>query len=89
MEDRPAAAADSRAKGNHVVLTARLKDAEASFPSQLTSACRLEGTTLANRLAAMKTVLSTHGSFLIRHQRGHPGVVLPHVISNSANHSQL
>ena len=28
----------------------------------------------------------THGSFLIRRQRGHPGVVLPLVISNSANH---
>ena len=26
-----------------------------------------------------------HGSFLIRHQRGHPGVALPLVISNSAN----
>ena len=29
---------------------------------------------------------TTHGSFLIRRQRGHPGVVLPLVISNSANH---
>ena len=29
---------------------------------------------------------STHGSFLIRRQRGHPGVALPLVISNSANH---
>ena len=28
----------------------------------------------------------THGSILIRRQRGHPGVVLPLVISNSANH---
>ena len=28
--------------------------------------------------------LSTHGSFLIRGQRGYPGVVLPLVISNSA-----
>ena len=28
----------------------------------------------------------THGSFLIRSQRGRPGVVLPLVISNSANH---
>ena len=28
----------------------------------------------------------THGSFLIRRQRGHPGVVLPLGISNSANH---
>ena len=28
----------------------------------------------------------THGSFLIRRQRGHPGVVLPLVISNPANH---
>ena len=27
----------------------------------------------------------THGSCLIRHQRGRPGVVLPFVISNSAN----
>ena len=27
-----------------------------------------------------------HGSFLIRRQRGHPGVALPLVISNSANH---
>ena len=27
----------------------------------------------------------THGSFLIRRQRGHPGVVWPLVISNSAN----
>ena len=30
--------------------------------------------------------MSTHGSFLIRRQRGHPDVVLPLVISNSANH---
>ena len=29
---------------------------------------------------------ATHGSFLIRRQRGDPGVVLPLVISNSANH---
>ena len=29
--------------------------------------------------------LGTHCSFLIRGQRGHPGVVLPLVISNSAN----
>ena len=28
----------------------------------------------------------THGSFLIRRQRGHPGVVLPLVIYNSANY---
>ena len=28
----------------------------------------------------------THGSFLIRRQRGHPGVVLPLVTSSSANH---
>ena len=28
----------------------------------------------------------THGSFPIRRQRGHPGVVLPLVISNSATH---
>ena len=27
----------------------------------------------------------THGSFLIRRQRGRPGVVLPLVVSNSAN----
>ena len=30
--------------------------------------------------------LRKHGSFLIRRRRGHPGVVLPLVISNSANH---
>ena len=30
-------------------------------------------------------ILCAHGSFLIRRQRGHPGVVLPLVISNSAN----
>ena len=29
---------------------------------------------------------STHGSFLIRRQRGHPGFVLPLVMPNSANH---
>ena len=29
---------------------------------------------------------SALGSFLIRHQRGHPDVVLPLVIYNSANH---
>ena len=32
--------------------------------------------------------LLTHGSFLIRRHRGHPGVVLPPVISTSANHSE-
>ena len=30
--------------------------------------------------------MSTHSSFLIRRQGGHPGVVLPLVISNSAKH---
>ena len=30
-------------------------------------------------------LLCTHGSFLIRRQRGHPGVALPLVIYNSAN----
>ena len=30
----------------------------------------------------------THDSFLIRRQRGHPGVVLPLVISNPANHEE-
>ena len=30
----------------------------------------------------------THGSFLNRRQPGHPGVVLPLVISNSANHQE-
>ena len=29
---------------------------------------------------------TTHGSFLVRRQRGHPGVVLPPVIYDSANH---
>ena len=29
---------------------------------------------------------SAHGSFLIRRQRSHPGVVLPLVVSNSAKH---
>ena len=33
-----------------------------------------------------KASWTTHGSFLIRRQRSHPGVVLPLVISNSANH---
>ena len=28
----------------------------------------------------------THGSILIRRRRGHPGVVLPLVVSNSADH---
>ena len=31
-------------------------------------------------------VTCTHGSFLVRRQRGHPGVVLPLGISNSAKH---
>ena len=30
--------------------------------------------------------MATHGSFPIRRQRGHPGVVLPLAISNSAGH---
>ena len=34
------------------------------------------------------TKTRTHGSFLIRRRRGHPGVVLPLVISNSANHQE-
>ena len=29
-----------------------------------------------------------HGSSLIRRQRGHPGVVLPPFISDSANHEE-
>ena len=29
-----------------------------------------------------------HGSFLVRRQRGHPGVALPLVISNSANQQE-
>ena len=29
-----------------------------------------------------------HGSFPIRRQRGHPGVVLPLVISNLAKHEE-
>ena len=31
-------------------------------------------------------VACAHGSFLIRRQRGHPGLVLPLVIYNSVNH---
>ena len=31
---------------------------------------------------------TTHGSFLIRRQRGHPGFVLPLVIFKSANHEE-
>ena len=44
-----------------------------------------EDKNLARVLADEDQVLHTHGSFLIRRQRGHPGVVLPLVISNSAN----
>ena len=33
----------------------------------------------------LQRVVDTHGSFLIRRQRGHPGVVLPLVVSNPAN----
>ena len=33
-------------------------------------------------------VVSTHNSFLIRRQRGHPGVVVPPVISNLANNQE-
>ena len=33
-----------------------------------------------------RVLVCTHDSFLIRCQRGHPGVVLPLVISDSANH---
>ena len=32
--------------------------------------------------------IGAHGSFLIRRQRGHPGVVLPLVISDLANHQE-
>ena len=32
------------------------------------------------------SVNGTHGSFLIRRHRGHPGVVLPLAVSTSANH---
>ena len=39
--------------------------------------CRTEG--CLNRV---------HGSFLVRRHRGHPGVVLPLVISDSANHEE-
>ena len=45
------------------------------------------------KVATMDSTLLTssqngHGSFLIRRQRGHPGLVLPLVISNSANHEE-
>ena len=39
---------------------------------------------LPSRIPA-NLIPSTHGSFLIRRQRGHPGFVLPLLISNSAN----
>ena len=38
------------------------------------------------KLSRVSQRTSAHGSFLIRRQRGHPGVVLPLVISNSAHH---
>ena len=41
---------------------------------------------LAGRRAPAALQSTTHGSFPIRRQRDHPGVVLPLVISNSANH---
>ena len=37
---------------------------------------------------AIVIAISTHGSCLIRRQRGHPGVVLPLVISNSAEQAK-
>ena len=37
------------------------------------------------RTWVLNMALSTHGAFPIRRQRGHPAVVLPLVISNSAN----
>ena len=36
----------------------------------------------------MSIGVCVQGSFLIRRQRGHPGVDLPIVISNSANHEE-
>ena len=40
----------------------------------------------ANQASHANNILEMHGSFLIRRQGGHPGVVLPLAISNSANH---
>ena len=37
-------------------------------------------------VCALRAFTCTHGSCLIRRQSGHPGVVLPLVVSNSANH---
>ena len=35
---------------------------------------------------SFREAVITHGSFLIRRQRGHPGVALPLVVSASAKH---
>ena len=38
-----------------------------------------------NSINSNRDYMYTHGSFLIRRQRGHPSVVLPLVVSKSAN----
>ena len=49
----------------------------------------LKSEILVRRLAiGLGVVLGTHGSFPIRHRRGHPGAVLQLVISKSANRSE-
>ena len=45
-------------------------------------------TDAASQVSLQDAERATHGSFLIRRQRGHPGVVLPLVHSSSANHEE-
>ena len=48
---------------------------------------KLESSNLSrDNLSTSREIGRAHGSFLIRRQRGHPGVVLPLVVSDLVNH---
>ena len=70
-----------RAKINHNYLECRFSK---SRLGNMTYECLTKGN--GRTIGGNHLSNTTRGSFLVRRTRRHPGVVLPLVISNSANH---